>query len=108
MSWITGTQVETLAVNNAASTAFTGTSVAAIQMPTGAAYTPSNFALPSYGQSKSLLFLVNGVMSTTTGTNNLTIGVTANTTQGTYNSGAIAATTGAIAQTASMTTRPWE
>lgn len=108
MSFVTGTQTETLAVNNAASTAFTGTSVAAIQMPSGAAWTPANFALPSYGQSKTLLLIASGVFSTTTGTNALTFGISANTTQGTYNSSAIAATTGAVNQTASITAQPWQ
>lgn len=108
MSWTTGTQAEALAVNNAISTAFTGTSAAAIQMPSGAAYTPVNFFSPSYGQSKSLVFIASGVLSTTTGVNTLTFGVTGNTTQGTYNSSVIVATNGGVAQTASLTNAPWE
>jgi hypothetical protein len=109
MSWITGTQTEVLSVNNAVSTANTTTGTAtAVLMPTGAGFTPANFALPSYGQSKSLLFRAFGVYSTTTGTNALTFGISANTTQGTYNSAAIAATTGAVNQTASITAQPWE
>ena len=79
------------------STAFTGSSAAAILMPSGAAYTPSNFWLASYGQSKTLTFLAWGVYSGTS-TPSLTFGISANTTQGTYNSAAIAATTGAVVQ----------
>lgn len=108
MSWTTGTQTETLGANNAVSTAFTGTSAAAVLMASGAGYCPANFWLPTYGQSKSLLVKAYGVLSTTTGTNALTLGVTGNTTQGTYNSSAIFATTGAVNQTASLTNVPWD
>jgi hypothetical protein len=108
MSWITGTQTEALSANSAVSTAFTGTSAAAIQMASGAGYCPANFFLPSYSTSKSILVKAFGVLSTTTGTNALTLGVTGNTTQGTYNSSAIFGTTGAINQTASLTNVPWD
>lgn len=108
MSFETNTVTECLAVNNVVSTAFTGTSPAAVLMPSGAAFTPNGFILPSYGQSKSFYFVASGVFSTTTGTNALTFGITANTTQGTYNASTIAATTGAVNQTASITAQPWE
>jgi hypothetical protein len=108
MSFTTGTQTEALSANSANSTAFTGTSTAAIQMVSGAGYLPANFWLPSYGTGQALLVKAYGVLSTTTGTNALTLGVSGNTTQGTYNSGAIFATTGAVNQTASLTNVPWD
>lgn len=108
MSWTTGTQTEALSVNNAVSTAFTGTSAAAVLMPTGAAYTPNNFFNQSLGQSKTITFQASGVLSTTTGTNTLTFGISANTTQGTYNSAAIMATNGGVNQSASLSSVPWE
>jgi hypothetical protein len=108
MSWTTGTQTEALSANTVVSTAFTGTSAAAVQMASGAGYCPANFWLPSYGAAKSLLVKAFGVLSTTTGTNALTLGVTGNTTQGTYNSSAIFAATAAVNQTASLTNVPWD
>lgn len=110
MSWTTGTQTEALSANTAVSTAFTsgGGTTASIQMVSGAGYAPANFWLPSYGIGKSLLVKASGALSTTTGSNALTIGVTGNTTQGTYNGSAIFATTAAITQTASLTNVPWE
>lgn len=108
LSWTTGTQTEALSASYANSTAFTGTSVAAVLLPSGAGYCPANFWLPSYGIGKALLVKAYGVLSTTTGTNALTLGVSGNTTQGTYNSSGIFATTGAINQTASLANVPWD
>jgi len=116
MSWTTGTQTEALSSASANSTAFTGTSAAAVILPTGAAFLPANFWLPSYSApGKSLLVKAHGVLSTTTGTNALTLAVTANTTQGsltaanlTAGTAGILATTGAVNQTASLTNVPWE
>lgn len=108
ISWTTGTQTEALGVNSANAAAYANLSVATQCSPaTGAGYTPANFWLPSYGISKSLLVKAFGVLSTT-GTPNLTLGVSANTTQGTYNSSGILATTGAVAQASSVTNVPWE
>ena len=107
MSWTTGTQTETLGVNNAVASAYANLSTAAACSPaTGAGYTPANFWLPTYGQSKSLLVKAFGVLSTTS-TPNLTLGVSANTTQGTYNSSGILATTGAVAMSSGVTNVPW-
>ena len=108
MSWTTGTQTEALAASSAVGTAYASSSTATSVSPaTGAGYTPANFWLPSYGVSKSLLVKAFGVFGTTS-TPSLTIGITANTTQGTYNSSGILATTGSVAQVASGTNMPWE
>lgn len=108
MSWTTGTQAETLGASNAVGTAYaSSTTATAVSPASGAGYVPANFFLPTYGQSKSLLVKAYGVFGTTA-TPNLTVGVTFNTTQGTYNSSAIAATTGVVAQVASGTNMPFE
>jgi hypothetical protein len=108
-SWTTGTQTEALSANNAVGTAFASFTSAQYIGPSAsaAAYLPANFFLPSYGSSKSLLLKAFGVISTT-GTPNFTMGVTANTTQGTYNSSGILATTAATAQGSGETNVPWE
>lgn len=108
MSWTTGTQTEALGVNSAVGSAYsTSTSATSVSPATGAGYTPANFWLPSYGVSKSVLVKAFGVLSTTS-TPNLTIGVSANTTQGTYNSSGILATTGAVAMSSGVSNVPWE
>jgi hypothetical protein len=108
MSWTTGTQTETIGVGSAVGSAYaSSTSATAVSPASGAGYTPANFWLPTYGIAKSLLVKAYGVVSTT-GTPNLTMGVSANTTQGTYNSGGILGTTGAVAQASSITNVPWE
>jgi hypothetical protein len=108
LSWTTGTQTETLGVNNAVGTALaTSTTATAISPATGAGYCPANFWLPTYGQSKSLLVKAYGVLGTT-GTPNLTFEILANTTQGTRNASGILATTGAVAQASAVTNVPWE
>ena len=107
MSWTTGTQAECLASNIANGSAYASSSTATCVGPTtGAAYLPANFFLPTYGVGKSILVKAFGVLSTTS-TPNLTIGVTGNTTQGTYNSSAIFATTGTLAQGSGVTNVPW-
>jgi hypothetical protein len=108
VSFTTGTNTEAIGSASANSSAFTGTSAAAVILPTGAGFLPANFWLPSYGIGKSLLVKAYGVLSTTTGTNALTLGLSANTNQGTYNSGGIFATTGAVNQTASLSNVPWD
>jgi hypothetical protein len=108
VSWTTGTQTEAIGVNTATGTPYVSTtSPIAVSPASGAGYTPANFWLPTYGISKSLYVKAFGVLSTT-GTPNLTVGVSANTTQGTYNSSGILATTGAVAQASSVTNVPWE
>ena len=109
MSWTTGTQTEALSANAAVGSSFASFSTAQFIGPdaTAAAYLPANFFLPSYGKSKSLLVKAFGVLGTTA-TPNLTFGMTGNTAQGTYNSGAIFATTGATAGPASGSNMPWE
>lgn len=108
MSWTTGTQTEALGVNSAVGTAYaSSTTATAVSPANGAGYTPANFWLPSYGVSKSLLVKAYGVLSTTS-TPNLTVGVTANTTQGTYNSSGILATTPVTAQASGVSNVNWE
>jgi hypothetical protein len=108
LSWTTGTQTEALGVNSANASAYANLSVATQCSPaTGAGYTPANFWLPSYGISKSILVKAFGVIGTTS-TPSLTVGVSANTTQGTYNSSGILATTGSVAQVASGSNMPFE
>jgi len=108
VSWTTGTQAECLAANIANGSALSNSSAATCIGPTtGAGYLPANFFLPTYGAAKSILVKAYGVLSTTS-TPNLTIGVTANTTQGTYNSSGIFATTGTLAQGSGVTNVPWD
>jgi len=109
MSWTTGTQAEALSANSAVGSSFASfTSAQYIGPdPTASAYLPANFFLPAYGKSKSILVKAFGVLGTTS-TPNLTLGITGNTTQGTYNSSAIFATTGATAAPASGSNMPWE
>ncbi len=109
MSWTTGTQTEALSANSAVGSSFASFTAAQFIGPdaSAAAYIPANFFLPSYGRSKSLYVKAFGVLGTTA-TPNLTFGMTGNTTQGTYNSSAIFATTGAVAGPASGSNMPWE
>ena len=109
MSWTTGTQTEALSANAAVGSAFSTFTSAQYIGPdaTAAAYLPANFFLPAYGKSKSLLVKAFGVISCT-GTPNFTMAVTANTTQGTYNSSGILAATAATAQGSGESNVPWE
>ena len=108
MSWTTGTQTEALAANTAVASAFsTFTSAQYVGATTSAAYLPANFFLPSLGVGKSILVKAFGVLSTT-GTPNFTLAFSANTTQGTYNSSGILATTAATAMGSGVTNVPWE
>lgn len=108
MSFTTATQYETIGVNTAVGSAYASSTTATAVSPAGGAgYCPANFFLPSYGQAKSLFVKAYGVLSTTS-TPNLTVGVTANTTEGTYNSSAILATTGVVAQASSVTNVAWD
>ena len=107
MSFTTGTQAELLSANIAVGSALVSSAVATSISPTsGAAYTPSNFWLPTYGVAKSLWINAWGVLGTT-GTPNLTLAVTGNITQGTYNSSGILATTGVVAMPSTVTNAPW-
>jgi len=110
MSWTTGTQTECLGANSANGSAYnTSTSATCVSPATGAGYCPANFWLPSYGISKSLLVKAYGVLSTTA-TPTLVLGVSANTTQGTYNSSGILATTGSggVTMSSSVSNVPWQ
>lgn len=108
MSWTTGTQMECLGSSTAVGSAYASSSAATSVSPaTGAGYAPANFFLPSYGVAKRLWVKATGVLSTTS-TPNLTVGVTANTTQGTYNSSGILATSAVTAQASTVTNVPWE
>jgi hypothetical protein len=108
MSWTTGTQAECLGSSDANGSAYASSASATSVSPaSGAAFLQSNFWLPSYGSNKRLLVKAYGVLSTT-GTPNLTIGITANTGQGTYNSGGILATTPVTAQASGVTNVEWD
>lgn len=108
MSWTTGTQTETLGVNSAVGSEYDNLSTAtAVSPASGAGYLPANFFLPTYGVAKSLYIKAFGVLGTTS-TPNLTVGITFNTTQGTYNSSAIIATTGAVAMSSGVSDVPWD
>lgn len=97
MSWTTGTQTEALSANTAVGSSFnTFTSAQYVGATTAAAYLPSNFANLSRGAGSSILYKAYGIVGTT-GTPNITFAVSANTTQGTYNSGGVLATTAATA-----------
>jgi hypothetical protein len=56
---------------------------------------------------KTLMVVAYGVISTTS-TPNFTIGVTANTTQGTYNGSGVFATSAATAMASGASNQPWE
>lgn len=107
MSWTTGTQTEALSANNAVGTSYASFTTAQYIGPSAsaAAYLPANFFLPALGVGKSLLVKAFGVLGTT-GTPNLTFGVSFNTTQGV--SSTVVATTGAVAAPASGSNMPWE
>jgi hypothetical protein len=108
MSWTTGTQAELLAANIAVGTSFnTFTAAQYIGAPSGAGYLPANFFLPTMGIGKTILVKATGTISTT-GTPNFTMAVSLNTTQGTYNSSGILATTAATAQGSGESSVPWE
>lgn len=108
MSWTTGTQAEALSANTANGAAEnTFTSAQDIGPTTGAGYLPANFFLPTYGVGKSVLIKAFGVISTT-GTPTFAMAVSLNTTQGTYNSGGVLATTAAVTQGSGETNVPWE
>ena len=108
MSWTTGTQAEAIGSNSAVGSAYaSSTTATAVSPATGAGYSPANFWLLPYGVGKRLWVKAFGVLGTTS-TPNLTVGVTANTTQGTYNSSAIVATSAVTAQASSVTNVPWE
>lgn len=108
MSFTTATQVETLSVNSAVGSAQnTFTSAQVISPLSAAAYVGSNFFLPSSGIGGSLLVKAYGVLSTTS-TPNFTIGVCADSTQGTYNGSGVMATSATTAMPSSITNAPWE
>lgn len=97
MSWTTGTQTEALSANTAVGSAFnTFTAAQYVGASSAAAYLPSNLANLSKGAGTSFLYKAFGVVNTTA-TPNLTFAISANTTQGTYNSGGVLATTPATA-----------
>lgn len=108
MSFTTGTQTEVVGVNTAVGSSFASfTSAQYIGAPSGAGYLPANFVNLSRGAGTSLLIKANGTISTT-GTPTFVMAVTANTTQGTYNSSGILATTTAITQGSAESAVPWE
>lgn len=110
MSWTTGTQTEALAANVANGTSFASfTAAQAIGPSSGAGYLPANFFLPTLGVGKSILVKAFGVLGTTA-TPNIAVGVSLNTTQGTYNSSGVVASTqpSPTAGPSSGSNMPWE
>ncbi len=108
MSWLTGTQAEVVSSSSAVGSAYANSTVAtAVSPASGAAFLPANFFLPSYSTAKRVWVHAYGVLSTT-GTPNLTVGLTLNTTQGTYNSGGIIATSAATGQASGASNALWE
>lgn len=108
MSFTKGTQMECLASSYAVGAAYaSSTTATAVNHASGAAKTGADFFQLDTGQAKRLWFKASGVLSTTS-TPNLTLGISANTTQGTYNSSGIMATTGAVAQASSVTNVMWD
>jgi hypothetical protein len=107
LSWLTGTQTEALSVADVNGTQLVSSSAAALVSPAeGAAYTPANFWLPSYGPSKGLLVKAYGVIGVTA-TPNITIQIAADTTQGSASGQTIIATTGTVAAPAAGSNMPW-
>ena len=109
MSWTTGTQAELLAANTAVGSTYNTFTSAEYIGPsnTGSGYLPANFFPPNLGTGKTLLVKAFGILGTT-GTPTLTVGVSANTTQGTYNSSGVFAVTPSITASSGVTTVPWE
>lgn len=107
MSWITGLQTEALSSNNAVGTALASSTTATIISPaSGAAYVPAGFWPLSYGQGKAVLVKAFGVLSTT-GTPTFTIGVYADTTQGTLNGSGAVAVSAATTMGSGVSNVPW-
>lgn len=109
MSFTTGTQTEAISANTAVGSSFASFTSAQYvgPDPSAGALVPNGFFNSTLGRGKSILVKAFGVLGTTS-TPNLTLGISGNTTQGTYNSGAIFATTGATAAPASGSNMPWE
>lgn len=111
MSWTTGTQAELLAANTtipASYNTFTSAQYIGPAVATNSnGYLPANFFSGVAGVGKTLLIKAYGILGTTS-TPNLTVGVTLNTTSGTYNGSGILASTGANAMSSGVTTVPWE
>lgn len=109
MSWTTGTQTEALSsnwFNGSAAASFTAAQC--IGSVAGAAYLPANFFQTTYGIGKSIFAKFFGVMSCTA-TPTFSMGVSANSTQGTYNGSAVVAVTPLTSVLpASGTNMPWE
>lgn len=107
MSWTTGSQTEALSVANVNGVQLVSSSAAALVSPAeGAAYTPSNFWLPSYGASKGLLVKAYGVIGVTA-TPNITIQIYADPTQGSASGQVLVATTGTVAAPAAGSNMPF-
>lgn len=108
MSWTTGTQAELLAANTSIPAAYASFTSAQYIGPsvTGSGYLPANFFLPNTGVGKTLLVKAFGVLGTTA-TPTFTMGVSANTTQGTYNSSGVFAVTASTTLSSGVTTVPW-
>ena len=109
MSFTKGTQTEALAANSAVGSNYNTFTAAQYIGPavSGSGFLPANFFPLDTGVSKSIWIKAFGVLSTT-GTPTFNIGMSLNTTQGTYNSGAIFATTGAVAQASGVTAVPFD
>lgn len=105
MSFLTGTQFECISAQSAAGTALSNSTAATvISHPSGAALIPAGFFSQSYGLGRTLKVMARGIVTdTATGTPTLTVGVYANTTQGTVSANNVGST-GAITESTIGTT----
>lgn len=111
MSWTTGTQAELLAANTTIPSAYASFTSAQYVGPAVATnanpYLPANFFLGNQGVGKTLYVKAFGIAGTTS-TPTFTIGVSLNTTSGTYNGSGVAAVTPSITMPSGITNEPWE
>lgn len=98
MSFLTGTQTELIASQQGAGSVYTtSTTATIISGRSGAAYLPPNFFSASYGVGKALKFIARGVVTWSSTTANLTLGVYGDTTTGTIVTGNNLASSAVIA-----------
>ena len=110
MSFTKGTQTEALAANSAVGSNYNTFTAAQYIGPavSGSGFLPANFFPLDTGVSKSIWIKAFGVLSTT-GTPTFNIGMSLNTTQGTYNSSGVLATiSSAFTTSTGLSFAPWE
>lgn len=113
MSFLTGTQYETVSTQSGAGSplagnASAGTAAVISKNPGGAAYLVANFFPPSTGATKALKVTARGILSTTATPQTLAaLGVYANTTQGTPGTALAPSNGGSAISIASLTNAFW-